>query len=438
MRSMGKLDIAGVVAKVAAGTAVDEASAALGARYRRDHLPAGVTPTAFHQMDPAVLDDPYPSYRELLRGGPVHYNPRRHLWILSHHQHVREAAKSDRVLSSAEGVARSRFSLPMMLTRDRPEHTRMRQLAIPAFTRRALESWQPVIDELAAELVGELAAARGGDAVKQLAVPLPIRVIAHILGIPPEDYARFRLWSDKAVQATDIELRPAALKKSGNVLAGLLRLHSYFHERMAAGRLLESGTVLGRLVDAAEGGDIDPDELFWFAILLLLAGHETTTNLIGGLVHSLAVNPDQYELLRERPDLIPSAVEEQLRFGTPIQGFYRTALQDYEVESATIPRGGRVLLLFAAANRDPRQFTDPDSFVVERNPTSHVSFGYGVHMCLGAQLARMEGQAVLRELVGRAGRIEITGKPVWKPNSTLRGLDELPVRLGVSGPGQRP
>lgn len=429
MKTSQKLGLTQVVAKIGAGLVWDRTKATFTSARTGSRLPSGVQRTSFHQMDPRVRADPYPSYRELLAGGPVHYNPHQDLWILSHYEHVRAGARADDALSSAYGVARPRFSLPMMLTKDRPEHTRMRRLATPAFTRRALESWQPAIDELAVELVSELRRGSDTDAVRQLAVPLPIRLIAHILGIPPEDHADFRRWSDKAVESTDFDVSLAGLKSARNVLSGLFQLNSYFHEQFASGRLLESNTVLGRLVAASEEGGIDADELFWFSVLLLLAGHETTTNLLGGLMHSLATNPDQYELLRERPDLVPSAVEEQLRYVAPIQGFYRTAVQDHEVDSVTIPRGARVLLLFAAANRDPRKFAEPDRFLVERNPTGHMAFGFGIHMCLGAQLARMEGQAVLRELLSHARRIELVGQPAWTTNSVLRGLSTLPVRL---------
>ena len=187
--------------------------------------------------------------------------------------------------------------------------------------------------------------------------------------------------------------------------------------------------MLGRLVANAHDGKLSNDELFFFAFLLLLAGNETTTNMLGTLFLTLSDNPDQLRLLQERPDLIPSAIEEQLRYYSPIQGLYRTARSDYAVGSATIPAGSRVLLLWGAANRDPRQFEDPDEFRVERNPTGHVAFGSGVHLCLGAQLARLEGHTVLREIVENVDRIEIVGKPGWRTNPTLRGLTKLDVRV---------
>jgi cytochrome P450 len=192
--------------------------------------------------------------------------------------------------------------------------------------------------------------------------------------------------------------------------------------------LLDEHTVLGRLVANNHEGKLSNDELFFFAFLLLLAGNETTTNMLGTLFLTLSDNPDQLRLLQERPDLIPSAIEEQLRYYAPIQGLYRTARSDYVVGSATIPAGSRVLLLWGAANRDPRQFEDPDAFRVERNPIGHVAFGSGIHLCLGAQLARLEGHSVLREIVDHVDRIEIVGAPGWRTNPTLRGLAKLEVR----------
>jgi cytochrome P450 len=170
-------------------------------------------------------------------------------------------------------------------------------------------------------------------------------------------------------------------------------------------------------------------------LLLLLAGNETTTNLLSTMFLTLSENPEQFELIRQDPDaLIGSAIEEQLRFSSPIQGFYRTAKVDYRVGDATIPAGARVALLWGAANRDPRQFDNPDAFVASRNP-SHVAFGSGIHLCLGASLARLESRAVLRELVERVQRIDIIGTPEWTTNSSLRGLARM--RVVLSGTATR-
>ena len=190
-----------------------------------------------------------------------------------------------------------------------------------------------------------------------------------------------------------------------------------------------SDTILGRLLAENEAGSLPDRELFYFAMLLLLAGNETTTNLLGGMFDTLAAHPEQYDVLRANPDLVPMAVEELLRYLSPAQNVYRTAVKDYRVGDVTIPAGARVMLSIGAANRDPRAFDEPDAFRVNRNPSQHMTFGFGAHLCIGAQLTRMETQAVLRELVTHVGRISVVGAPQWSTNSLLRGPTRLAVRL---------
>ncbi|WP_156743971.1 cytochrome P450, partial [Mycobacterium sp. 1164985.4] len=188
-------------------------------------------------------------------------------------------------------------------------------------------------------------------------------------------------------------------------------------------------TVVGRLLEHNSDGTLTDEQLFLIAIHLLIAGNETTTNLLGGMFDTLARNPDQYDMIRADPDLIPMAVEEQLRVTTPIQNLYRYTRADYEIAGVTIPKGSRVLLLFGAANRDPLAFEEPGRYRADRNPRMHIAFGYGAHMCLGAPLARMEAQAVLRELVSRVSRIDAVGDTTWSHHSSLRGPTRLAVRL---------
>jgi cytochrome P450 len=198
------------------------------------------------------------------------------------------------------------------------------------------------------------------------------------------------------------------------------------------GGLKDSDTVLGRLVNENAEGSITDDDLFAFALLLLAAGNETTTNLLGGMFDTLARNPEQYDLIRENPELIPMAVEEQLRYSSPIQHLYRYTVADYTVGEVTIPKGSRVLMSYGAANHDPRVFEDPDVYKADRNPRMHVAFGYGAHMCLGAPLARLEAQAVLRELVQHVTRIEAVSETTWSTNASLRGPVRLQVKLHTS------
>jgi cytochrome P450 len=217
--------------------------------------------------------------------------------------------------------------------------------------------------------------------------------------------------------------------KVAKSFSGALALRRYFLQQLAAGHLKESDTVLGRLIEHNTEGSLTDDQLFLIAILLLIAGNETTTNLLGGMLDTLANNPALFDRLRAEPELIPMAIEEQLRFTTPIQNLYRYTRADYQVGSVTIPKGARVLLSFGAANRDPLVFDDPDTYRVERNPRMHVAFGYGAHMCLGAPLARLEAHAVLRELIGRVSQITPTAAATWSTNSSLRGPTLLPLAL---------
>ena len=400
----------------------------LGAMLKRRDYP-GIYETSFDPFDPATAANPYPGYAELLAGPRVRYNRKRIIFILSRYDDVRAAARNDAMLSNAEGVTRSRSEIPVLLNLDPPRHTELRRKVQPAFSRGALSSWQEMVDRLARELVSDLLANPGSDVVERLAVPMPMRLIAHILGVPPKDEAFFRYWSNEAVRVANIQFTPKGLWQMVPTLNGVRHLHSYICNRIDSGELLGGDTLLGRLVATAGNGEITRDEMFYFALLLLLAGNETTTNLLSTMFMTLSEQPDQFEAIRQDPDaLVGSAIEEQLRFSSPIQGFYRTAKIPYQVGDATIPAGARVALLWGAANRDPRQFDNPDAFVAARNP-SHVAFGSGIHLCLGASLARMESRAVLRELVDRVQRIDVIGTPRWTTNSSLRGLSHMRVTL---------
>ncbi len=400
----------------------------LGAMLKRRDYP-GIHETTFDPFDPATAANPYPGYAELLAGPRVRYNRKRNIFILSRYDDVRAAARHDTILTNSEGVTRSRVQIPVLLNLDPPRHTELRRKVQPAFARGALSGWHEIVNRLAHELVSELLANPGSDVVRKLAVPLPVRMIAHILGIPPKDEQFFRYWSNETVRVANIQVTPRGLWQILPSLNAVRHLHAYFCSRIESGELLARDTLLGHLVATAGDGEISRDELFYFALLLLLAGNETTTNLLSAMFLTLSQNPDQFELIRHDPDvLVGSAIEEQLRFSSPVQGFYRTAKTAYPVGDATIPAGARVALLWGAANRDPRQFENPDAFVASRNP-SHVAFGSGIHLCLGASLARMESRAVLCELVERVDRIDVIGTPEWTTNSSLRGLAHMQVTL---------
>jgi cytochrome P450 len=390
---------------------------------------AGAVNTDYDPMDRATAAQPFEAYRALHRSGRVHYNPKRATWVLSRHEDVRAALRDTDAVTSTQGVTRFKISAPVLVLSDGEEHARLRKQVQPGFSKGAMASWQAMADKLAAELVADVLANPGCDVVERLAIPMPMRMIAHILGIPDGDIEQFRRWSEAGMHIVDFEPSPHGFIRSAKAVASVGALQRYFMRRFAAGGLKGSDTVLGRLLAHADDGSLTDQQLFLITMLLLIAGNETTTNLLGGMFDTLAHNPDQFALVRANPDLIGMAVEEQLRITTPIQNLYRYTRADYVVGDVTIPAGSRILLSFAAANRDPRVFEHPDEYRADRNPRSHVAFGYGAHMCIGAPLARMEAQAVLRELITQACAISPAGHTIWSTNSSLRGPTHLPIRL---------
>ena len=389
----------------------------------------GAVNTAYDPLDPATASDPFAAYRALHSGGRLHYNAKRATWIVSRLDDVRAALRDTDKIHSSEGVTRVRMAADLVVVTDGEQHSRLRKQVQPAFTRRALDSWQAITGRLATELVGNALANPGCDVVEELAIPMPLRVIAGLLGIPETDIADFRRWSERAVQLINFTPTPSGALGVARSMSAALALRRYFLKQLAGGHLTGSETVLGRLMEHSTDDALDDEQLFLIAMLLLIAGNETTTNLLGGMFDTFARNPHEYEKIRADPELIPMAIEELLRFTSPIQNLYRYTCADYQIGDVTIPTGSRVLLSFGAANRDPRAFGDPDAFIADRNPRMHVAFGYGAHMCLGAPLARMEAEAVLRELVERVERISATGPTTWSTNSSLRGPTTLPVRL---------
>lgn len=413
-----------MVAKALAVTAARKARSTLGG----SHNPKHVQITDFDPLNPAIARDPYPYYRELLAGERVHYNRKRDVYILSRYSDVREAARNHDVLSSAYGVTISQGAAPFLPTSDPPGHTRMRKQLAPGMARGSLETWRPMIDQLARELVGGLLTQPPTDIVSTVAATMPMRTITNVLGIAGPDEAVFFRFSRLAVRITDANLSVSGLISLMQGFNGFRRLRAHFTHRRDNG-LLGERTVLAQLAAHTDHGRLSDDELFLFAVLLLVAGYETTASMVSGLFLTLADHPDQLRLLAQRPDLIPSAVEEQLRLTSPVQNICRTTRVDYPVGRAVIPAGSRVLLAWAAANRDPRQYDDPDAFRADRNPAGHLAFGSGIHSCPGTQLARMEGQAVLREIVTTIDRIEVVEPPTWTTNANLRGLARLRVAV---------
>ncbi len=391
-------------------------------------MPVTQAPLSYDPFAADTIADPYPWYRRLQDEAPIYHQDTLGFWVLSRYEDVLAGARAHGRLSSAEGVIYIRQPLPMMLTMDPPDHTRLRRIVARDFTPSAVSAWRPLVERLAAEAVERMLDERTTEAVTAVASPLPILVIAQILGVPPEDYPQFREWSDKIVESLAV-IDAGDVERANRTVEGILALQQYMAALVEVRRRAPAGDLLSRLVQPRAEGALDDSEAFWFSLLLLVAGNETTTNLLGNLLHTLASTPALWDQLRRQPELVAGAVEESLRHDSPVQGFFRTALTPYVVHGVEIPADSRVLLLYGAANRDPRHYPDPDAFRLDRGAADHVAFGSGIHLCLGAHLARLEGAAVLRELVQRVRRLDPAGEPVRGTNPILRGMARLPLTL---------
>ncbi|OBK37783.1 cytochrome [Mycobacterium sp. 1245111.1] len=409
-------------------------SAAIQVRRRGYSAWTGAVNTDYDPLDPATAAQPHAAYDALHRGGRVHYNPRRATWILHRLDDVRAALRDTDQVTSSQGVTRIRMVADMVVFTDDDVHSRLRKQVQPAFTKGALDNWRDIIDRLATEVVDNMVNNPGDDAVKRLTVPMPVRVIAAILGIPDSDYHDFHQWSDQCTQFLNITPTVNGVVHGARAMRAAVTLRRYFMAHLAAGDIKGSNTVLGRLLEHSTDGELTDDQLFYIAITLLIAGNETTTNLLGGMLDTYAQFPDQYDMIRANPELIPHAIEEHLRYTSPVQHMYRYTRAPHQIGEVIIPTGSRLLVSVGAANRDPLAFDEPNTFRADRNPRTHVAFGYGPHLCLGAPLARMEAHAVLRELINRVSRISATGPATWSTNSALRGPTRLPLVLHkVSG-----
>jgi cytochrome P450 len=391
--------------------------------------------TDFDPFAAETMRDPYPGYRALLTGPKVWYSRKRGIWIVPGYDEVWKAMRDHEALSSAESQARFRVHLATMNATDPPDHTRLRRSVSRAFTPRAMASWQAAINEVADELVDAMIARGRTEVVADLAKPLPNRLIATMLGIPRHDHTRFLAWTDAINEGAFGPLTPHGVILNMRSGRTTMAMHRSLEPLIRHRRNRPGDDLISMLADPNGDDVLTDDEVFWSASMLVGAGSETTRNLLSGLFQTLAQRPEVYARLREHPELIPAAIEEQLRFVSPVQGFYRTATRDYTIGAETIPAGARVLLLFAAANRDPRHYADPDTFDLDRNPSDHLAFGGGLHYCLGTHLTRLEVSRVLTQLLPRVDAIRLDGDYRYLANSTMRGLAHLPIELVPARPG---
>ncbi|WP_040133739.1 cytochrome P450 [Amycolatopsis japonica] len=308
-----------------------------------------------------------------------------------------------------------------------PDHTRLRRLVSKAFTPRVIKDLQPRIEALTTAAIDQIVDAGETNLMDTLAVPLPVTVIAELLGVPVEDRERFGAWSAAMARASDpgFLLPPEVVEKAATARREFI---AYFRDLAAARRRTPGEDLLSALVAVSDEGEmLSEGELLVTLTLLLVAGHETTTNLIGNGVLALLRHPEQYAALAQDGSLAEGAVEEILRYDSPIQLTMRTALTPSTLGDVEMAAGDTALVFFGAANRDPRAHQTPDTFDIAHPPARHLTFGHGIHFCLGAPLARLEGRIVLGELARRLPDLRLAGEPEWASTVTLRGLSSLPV-----------
>jgi cytochrome P450 len=395
--------------------------------------------------DPATLPDPYPVLAGLRAASPFAEQDgafvvaAKHADIAAVLRHPN--ASSERNKSRlATTVPRRRSERPSFLSLDPPDHTRLRRLVSKAFTPRRIAQLEPRIREVAAGLLNGAAAAGQLELVSQLAYPLPVRIISEMLGVPVEDHPRFAGWSARLAHSLQptFGLNPEeAISRAEAAQAASDEFAEYFRELIAARRVHPATDLLTAMVQAEDNGEmLTEDELIATCVLLLVAGHETTVGLISNAVLALLRHPDQLALLRANPALAASAVEETLRYDAPVQMTARVAKGALPVGDLVAQNDALVLLLLAAAGRDPAIYPDPDRFDIRRGAANHLAFAAGPHFCLGAPLARLEATVVLESFA--TGMIEPEldeASLTYKPNLNLRGPEQLVVRFAALSPG---
>ena len=383
--------------------------------------------------------NPYPLYAQLQEQAPIARSELADIWFLTRYDDCHNVLRDprfgksdpDKPMTLLPGGAprnRMKFARDSMLLVNPPDHTRLRGLVAREFTPRRVEQLRDNVESMCDDILDGIAEAGEVDLMDTLAFPLPVRVIGELLGVPENERDAFRpltLAAAKAIEPDVSEAEMAAANEAGQKQA------DYFADLIARRQGDPGDDLLSALIELRDGSDrLSQSELIATAILIFAAGFETTTNLIGNTVNTLLRRPDQLALLRQDPALIPSAIDEVLRFESPVQLDLRVAFEDVQLDTHTINKDDAVITLLAAANRDPSKINNPNEFDVTRSEIPLMSFATGIHYCLGANLARMEGQAVLTKLLDRFDKIDLLdAEPAWRDRLTLRGLDHLNVAV---------
>lgn len=407
---------------------------------------------AYDPFDAEVIRDPYPAYARLREEAPVHHVERLDVYVLTRYRDVVAALRDPATFSSAGGMGlllgggppgpfkefmRARnpgmggmslddiAGMRFLIASDPPDHTRMRRLANKGFTPKEIARLERRVRTLCEELVDALIArsrsSGGADLVADLAFPLPVIVIAEMLGIPAERRDDFRRWSNDMVGSLSGAMDMERAAQSS------MEMFQFFTEIIEARTANPGADLISQLIVGSENEALSSMELVMLCVLLLIAGNETTTNLIGNLQLALFERPQLWEQMRTDPAFIPRVVEEGLRYDGPVQALFRSTTRPVELHGTRIPEGKPVMVSFAAANRDGQHYPEPDRFDPSRNAADHLAFGAGIHLCLGAPLARLEARVAYEVLTQRLARLEPAG-PIERVESfLLRGLKRMPV-----------
>src|SRR5262245_55539137 len=385
-------------------------------------------------FSPDIRRNPYPAYDLMRDRSPVFCVSQLNCWMIFDFESVKRALVDHDAFSSNLALAPGQGNPgEWFLFFDPPRHTKLRALISKAFTPRVVANLEPRIRELSRELLDGTIECCEMDLAADFAVPLPMRVIAELIGVPAEEWPRYRSWSDVILRiANTISKDEEAARTIEEYRAVTAEMREFLPELIAQKRAARQEDLLTRLVEAEVDGDrLTPAELLGFVQLLLVGGQETTANLINNAILCFIENPDELARLRASPELLPSAIEEVLRYRSPLQWMPRVTRRDVEMHGQVIPAAQVVLPLIGSANRDPKQFRDAGRFDITRDPNPHIAFGHGIHACLGAHLARMEARIALTDFLQRVESFELASNEPWEPRQAfgVHGPSRLPIRF---------
>jgi cytochrome P450 len=378
--------------------------------------------------------NPFPVYEKMRESSPVYFDPARRNWNVFRYADVQRVLSEYELFSSQfSRNGKTNLEMPFsasMISSDPPRHRKLRALVTQAFTPRAVESLAPRIQEIVDEHLQPALTVGRMDAIHDLGYPLPVIVIAEMLGIPAEDRLRFKSWSDEVVQmgnrsANNAEDASGALSRPAVMEMSAYFIHMIEQRRSHPGDDLISGLLAAEV----DGEKLELIDLLGFCVLLLVAGNETTTNLIGNALLTFAQQPELWQRLRLQPEQVPQAVEEVLRLRSPVQSMFRVAKQEVDIAGQRLPAGASIIAWIGSANRDGEQFPDPERFDLDRQPNRHLAFGHGIHYCLGAPLARLEARIALTSMLENIESIALAPDAVLErlPSNLVYGLRSLPL-----------